>query len=128
MTIASRVGLLICQDLLFISKVTGIAGSLGYQIETANLQQGFIKAAVGGYACILFDLSLQPFAVADLIRNVRGNPPPPVIAFGAHVETARLAEARDAGCREVLPRSQFNMQLPEILTRYLGPPEDAPQA
>ncbi|MDB5336285.1 MAG: hypothetical protein JWN70_1904 [Planctomycetaceae bacterium] len=127
MTIASRVGLLICQDLLFISKVTGIAGSLGYQIETANLKQGFIKAAVGGYACIIFDLSLQPFAVADLTRTLRDTPPTPVIAFGAHVDTKRLAEARAAGCREVLPRSQFNMQMPEILTRYLGPPEEAPQ-
>jgi len=126
MTIASRVGLLICQDLMFISKVTGIASSLGYQIETAGAQQGLIKAAVGGYACIILDLSLQPFAVADLTRNLRDNPPPPVIAFGAHVETARLAEAREAGCREVLPRSQFNMQLPEILTRYLGPPTGAP--
>ncbi len=105
---------------MFISKVTGTANSLGYRVETASPQQGLIKAATGGYACIILDLSLQPFAVADLTRTLTENPPP-VIAFGSHVETARLAEARDAGCREVLPRSQFNMQLPEILTRYLAP-------
>ena len=66
MTAASRVGLLICQDLMFISKVTGTANSLGYQVETTNPKQGVIKAAAGGYACIILDLSLQPFAVADL--------------------------------------------------------------
>ncbi|MES2793600.1 MAG: response regulator [Planctomycetota bacterium] len=121
MTIASRVGLLICQDLMFISKVTGTANSLGYQMETVGAPQGLIKAAAGSYACIILDLSLQPLAVADLTRSL-GENPPPVIAFGAHVEVARLAEAREAGCREVLPRSQFNMQLPEILTRYLGAP------
>ncbi len=122
MTIASRVGLLICNDLLFLSKVTGIAQSLGYQVEAVGMPQGLIKAVVGGYACILLDLSLQPLKVADIIANLRDNPPPPVIAFGAHVDTARLEEARQAGCREVLPRSAFNMQLPEILTRYLGEP------
>lgn len=124
---ADRVGLLICSDLLFLSKVTGIAQSLGFQIEAAPLPQGLIKAAVGGYACILLDLSL-PMKVEDLTRNLRDQPPPPVIAFGAHVDTTRLAEARQAGCREVLPRSVFNMQLPEILTRYLGEPAPPPPA
>ncbi len=121
MTIASKVGLLICNDLLFLSKVTGIAGSCGYQVEAVGLPQGLIKSALGGYACILLDLSL-PIKVADIMQNLRENPPPPVIAFGAHVDTVRLDEARQAGCREVLPRSIFNMQLPEILTRYLAEP------
>jgi CheY-like chemotaxis protein len=128
MTSAKRTGLLICQDLMFISKVTGTANSLGYAVETTNIQQGLNKAAAGGYACVLLDLSLQPLAVPDLTRVLAGEPPTPVIAFGAHVETERLAEARAAGCREVLPRSQFNMQLPQILTRYLGATDTAGQA
>lgn len=106
-----------------MSKVTGIAQSLGYQVEAVGMPQGLIKAAVGGYACIILDLSLPTLQVAAITSNLRDNPPPPVIAFGAHVDVARLQEARDAGCREVLPRSVFNMQLPEILTRYLGEPE-----
>lgn len=128
MAIADRVGLLISQDLLFISKVTGIASSLGFQVETAGMPQGLIKAAVGGYACIFFDLSLNDVAVGVITNNLRDQPPPPVIAFGPHVEVARFKEARDAGCREVLPRSQFNMHLPEILTRYLGSPDTTPNA
>lgn len=120
MTNSTRVGLLICNDLLFLSKITGIAQSLGYQVEAAGMPQGLIKAAVGGYACIFLDLSLQPLKVAEIFKVLRDNPPPPVIAFGAHVDTARLQEARDAGCRAVVPRSLFNVQLPEILTKYLG--------
>lgn len=120
MTIAARVGLLICNDLLFISKITGIAQSLGFQVEVAPMPQALIKVTLGGYACILLDLSMQPMRVGDILANIRDKPPTPVIAFGAHVDTARLNEARQAGCREVLPRSAFNMQLPEILTRYLG--------
>jgi CheY-like chemotaxis protein len=122
MTHNARVGLLICQDLMFLSKVTGIAQSLGFQIEATSQTQGIIKAAVGGYACVILDLSL-PLKVADLTSVLRDTPKPPVIAFGAHVDTARLEEARQAGCLEVLPRSAFNMHLPEILTKYLGEPE-----
>jgi CheY-like chemotaxis protein len=123
MTDLPRVGLLICQDLMFMSKVTGTASSLGLHIETAGtIGQGLTKAAAGGYACVIIDLSLQPLAIGDLTKILPGSPPPPVIAFGAHVDTVRLDEARLAGCREVLPRSQFNAKLPEILQRYLATP------
>lgn len=119
------VGLLICQDLMFMSKVSGAASFLGLQIEAAgSISVGLTRAASGGYACVIVDLSLQPLAIRDLTANLPGTPPPPVIAFGAHVDLDRLEEARLAGCREVLPRSQFNARLPEILRRYLGNSSD----
>ena len=105
---------------MFLSKVTGTARSLGVQVEATSLSLGLIKAATGGYACIFLDLGLQPFTVADLTRVLPEESPPPVIAFGSHVDTARLEEARQAGCREVVPRSYFNSHLPEILAKYLG--------
>lgn len=121
MTTAPRVGLLLCQDLMFLSKVNGAASSLGLRVEAVgNIGQGLTKAAAGGYACIFVDLSLQPLAIRDLTSNLAGDPPPPVIAFGPHVDTVRLEEARLAGCQEVLPRSQFNARLPEILNQYLA--------
>jgi hypothetical protein len=45
---------------------------------------------------------------------------PKVIAFGAHVQTGLLEAARAAGCDEVLPRSRFSAQLPELLKESLG--------
>ena len=41
-----------------------------------------------------------------------------MIAFGSHVNKARLDEARAAGCAEVLPRSKFSADLPALLRRY----------
>ncbi|MDB5390374.1 MAG: hypothetical protein JWM11_6020 [Planctomycetaceae bacterium] len=105
-----------------MSKVSSAASSLGLRIEAVgNVALGLTKAAAGGYACVIVDLSLQPLVIQDLTANLHGDVPPPVIAFGAHVDTVRLEEARLAGCREVLPRSQFNAKLPEILQRYLAP-------
>jgi hypothetical protein len=47
------------------------------------------------------------------------------VAFGSHVDKARLDQARAAGCDEVLPRSKFSGELPELLRRYLGAAEHA---
>lgn len=113
-------GLLICSDLMFISKVTGLAGSLGFRVDVTNAAQGASKAAEGGYACVMVDLSLQSLAVADVVGSLKNDPPPPVIAFGPHVDTSRLEEARQAGCREVFSRNSFNSNLAEILKKYLG--------
>jgi CheY-like chemotaxis protein len=114
-------GLLLCQDLMFVSKVTNAAIGLGLRIEaTGDIAEGLKRVAGGGYQCVIVDLSLQPLAISDLTSILLGDPPPPVIAFGAHVDTVRLEEARLAGCREVFPRSQFHAKLTEILRHYLG--------
>jgi hypothetical protein len=39
------------------------------------------------------------------------------VAFLSHVQTDLAAQARAAGCGEVLPRSQFTANLAEILRR-----------
>jgi len=49
----------------------------------------------------------------------------PTVAYGSHVDKARLDAARAAGCDEVLPRSKFSAELPDLLRRYLGAPENA---
>jgi hypothetical protein len=111
MTTPPRIGLLLCQDLMFMSKVSNAANSLGLRVEAiGDIGQGLTRAATGDYGCV----------IVDLTANLPGDSPAPVIAFGAHVDTVRLEEARLAGCREVLPRSQFNAKLPEILQRYLA--------
>lgn len=114
-------GLLLCQDLMFVSKITNAADRLGLRIEaTGNIAEGLRRVAGGGYHCVIVDLSLRPLAISDITSILPGAPPPPVIAFGAHVDTARLEEARLAGCREVFPRSQFHAKLDEILRRNFG--------
>ena len=113
--------LLLCRDLFFTSKVSGTASALGYRVETEETRErALAKAAAGNYRCLLLDLGWTDFPVAELIAALPAAAPP-VIAFGAHVETARLEEARAAGCTEVLPRSKFSATLPDLLTRYLRP-------
>jgi hypothetical protein len=45
-----------------------------------------------------------------------------VLAYGSHVDKTLLATATDAGCDEVLPRSQFFSRLPELVGGRIRPP------
>jgi len=117
-------GLLLSRDLFFSSKITGTAEVLGFHIAVkGGLEEAGLKEADPSYCCIFIDLSMPGLRVPDVIGAMPTNGRPPVIAFGSHVMTTQLKEAREAGCDEVFVRSQFSATLPEILTRYLKHPK-----
>jgi CheY-like chemotaxis protein len=116
-------GLLLSRDLFFTSKITGTARELGQQVMVAGnvalasamIEQWhpkvvFVDLAAGDLVSVPALVAYQKLAGSDT----------PFVAFGSHVDTASLAAARSAGCDPVLPRSQFTVQLPELIRRYLG--------
>ena len=121
--------LLISRDLFFISKVTGTASSLGIEMQVAGEAHGAAQLAdTETFQCIFIDLADDGLDVSEFFAGLKpGQPvsglresslPTPVIAFGSHVATARLQQARDAGCTDVMPRSRFSASLPELLQKY----------
>lgn len=116
-------GLLISRDLLFTSKVTGTAAALGLKCEVAAEVAGALaRIQAGSVRCVFCDLSDPGLNLSELFAALPTGARPPVVAFGSHVDTARLQWAREAGCTEVLPRSRFSSDLPNLLRRYLGDP------
>lgn len=116
-------GLLLCDDLLFASKVTATARAHGLAVAVVREAA---KLAVGpGTRAVLLDLhnpTLDLAAVAGWVgAGVR------VIAFGSHVDVDRLRAARAAGCTRVMPRSQFTAELEAGLPAWLGPLEQPPE-
>jgi CheY-like chemotaxis protein len=119
MTAYPRAALLISRDLFFIAKVTGTALSLGIKIEVAaEAQAAAERASAEDYQCIFIDLADAGLDVSEFFTSLKGGLPAPVIAFGSHVAAARLQAARDAGCTDVMPRSRFSSNLPELLQQY----------
>ncbi|MCH7988117.1 MAG: response regulator [Planctomycetes bacterium] len=113
-------GLLICDDLFFSSKVTGTADALGLKVNVIeNVDELPKKLSESSYRCVILDLTMPGLNPAEVMSAMPSENRPAVIAFGSHVMTARLQEARDAGCDEVMPKSQFSGSLPEILKRVL---------
>jgi CheY-like chemotaxis protein len=118
---ALAAGLMFTCDLFFGSKVTGTAAELGFRVDMeGDVSRGLSKLSDGNYRCIILDLAMPGLVPSDVMDRLPAENRPCVIAFGSHVNTVRLKQARGAGCDEVLPRSRFSAELPEILTRYCG--------
>jgi CheY-like chemotaxis protein len=118
---SGAVGLLLSQDLFFGSRITGTAEQLGMRIDTAaGLAQALDKLGQEHYRAIFIDLSVPSLSIAELIAALPHVDRPRVLAFGSHVHTALLEQARAAGCDEVLTRGRFSADLLEILRTRLA--------
>jgi CheY-like chemotaxis protein len=117
------IGLLLSDDLLFRSRITGTAELLGFTVHTVRSADELQWQAVTLQpTCVLIDLHNPGLVIADVVSALKGmSPPPRIIAYGSHVEAATLRAAREAGCDRVLPRSQFVEELPRELPGWLSP-------
>jgi CheY-like chemotaxis protein len=112
-------GLLLSDDLIFISRITGTAKALGLEVRVARSPAALIELAQQVRPDgVLIDLHHPGLDLPALLAAL--SPRPRVIAYGSHVEAATLHAAREAGCDLVLPRSKFVERLPEDLPAWVG--------
>jgi CheY-like chemotaxis protein len=115
-------GLLLSDDLIFASRITGTARALGLEVKQARTPAALVELArqhpPGG---VLIDLGHPGLALGDLLEDLRRACPvmPRVMAYGSHVDAASLRAARAAGCDPVLPRSKFVEDLLTELPKWL---------
>jgi|SRR5579884_2972575 len=121
--------LLLCDDLMFASRITGEARAQGLTVKPArSLEQLLALARQEAPSCVLLDLGFPGLDLPDLFHQLAQTcpSPPRVVAYGSHVDTERLRAARSAGCDPVLPRSKFVEELPRSLSQWLGGGDAAP--
>jgi CheY-like chemotaxis protein len=112
-------GAVVCDDLMFTSRITGTARSLGLEMRVCRTPADLQKLATAQpLACVIVDLHAANLDVAALVATVKEQGGGRVVGFGSHVAADVLRAARDAGCDLVLPRSQFVQQLPTELPRW----------
>src|SRR4051794_7036333 len=109
--------LLLSDDLLFISRITGTARSLGLDIKSVRRAADVLAQAP---ACVLVDLHNPGLDIVALVSNLKAAGNAYIVGYGSHVDTATLKAARAAGCDEVLPRSKFVEELATSLPKWLG--------
>jgi CheY-like chemotaxis protein len=117
-------GLMLSDDLIFISRVAGAAQALGLHVQSARNTPILLELARRSPPrCVLLDLHNPGLDLPALLGCLREACPtmPRVVAYGSHVEAALLHAARTAGCDLVLPRSRFVEELPASLPAWLGP-------
>ncbi|MDG3003464.1 response regulator [Paludisphaera mucosa] len=115
-------GLLLSRDLLFTVKIASTARELGAHVQVAgNVDLASALIAKIQPRAVFVDLAAGPLVANENLAlfQEQAGADTPFIAFGSHVDAEALEAARAAGCREVMPRSKFTVQLPDLIRRYL---------
>jgi len=117
----SQRAVLLTSDLIFSTKVTGTARALGLEIAVAADVERAAELCRGEpLGCVFIDLGIPDQEITSVVSRLHSAAGRvPTVAYGSHVDKARLDQARAAGCDEVLPRSKFSAELPDLLRRYL---------
>lgn len=111
--------LLHTHDLLSASRIASAAMAAGVELITCAECDAMLRlVAEGDIHLVLLDLATPGMVAADCIAQLRsaGTERLSIVAYGPHVNAARLDEARQAGCDRVLARGQFLAQVSAILT------------
>lgn len=108
--------LILCDDLIFSSKITATARAHSLPAATVRTQAALLSRSAEA-ACVVIDLHNSTLDWARLIPAL-GYPRPMMVGFGSHVDVETLKTARAAGCDLVMPRSQFVIRLEEDLPRW----------
>jgi CheY-like chemotaxis protein len=117
------IGYVLCDDMIFTSRITGTAQALGLKVKPARTVDALrLLVAQQGPRCLIIDLANPGLNVSELLAFLRDKSTsmPRVIAYGSHVDTATLHAAREAGCDLVLPRSKFVEELPGALPQWMA--------
>lgn len=73
-------------------------------------------SAQGEFQTVILDLGMPGLDVASIVAQLRADQPAvQIVAFGPHVQEARLQEAQSAGCDLVLTRGQFHARARELV-------------
>ena len=117
-------GLVLCDDLIFFSRIAGTARAAGLTVRQAKTAADLLTLArAAAPRGVLVDLQNPGLDLAALLAEFRAACPamPRVIAYGSHVLADALRAAREAGCDRVLPRSRFVHALETEIADWLGP-------
>jgi CheY-like chemotaxis protein len=117
-------GLMLCDDLIFFSRVASAARAAGASVKRARTPaEALALAAASTPGGVLIDLHNEALDLSAFLAELKAACPvrPRTIAFGSHVDAERLRAARAAGCDRVLPRSKFVEELETDIAVWFTP-------
>ncbi len=105
-------------DLFFQSKILETARRVGIEVKTVSTGEQLVaETEKDSPALLLVDLNARQGPLEAIEQLQRAGNQKPVIAFLSHVQVELAERARAAGCRQVMPRSQFTKNLASILAQ-----------
>ncbi|MGE0863206.1 MAG: hypothetical protein AB7P34_04820 [Vicinamibacterales bacterium] len=106
-------------DLLFASRISSAAKALGVEIAFARSPEAIVEAVrTRAPRLVILDLNSLKVRPLEAVAALRADPAlagVPTLGFVSHVQADLITEARAAGVGQVLARSAFVNQLPQLL-------------
>ena len=104
-------------DLFFQMKLAETAKQLGVEVKVATNGDALLGLLEPEPKLVIVDLNArsQPVQAVEQLRTA--HPHLRVVGFLSHVQRDLAAQAQQAGCSEVLPRSSFTQNLAAILAQ-----------
>jgi CheY-like chemotaxis protein len=107
-------------DLLFSSKIRATARQAGVEVTFARTPADILSQARSlKPSLVIFDINCAKADPINTVAALKADPELrtiPTAGFVSHVDTALITAARGAGMDDVMARSAFVANLPEILT------------
>lgn len=103
-------------DLFFQMKIAETAKQLGVEFKVASNHDGLTGLLDPPTRLVIIDLNARNNPIATIQSLCATHKELHVLAFLSHVQTDLAAQARAAGCTEVMPRSAFTQNLASILS------------
>jgi DNA-binding NarL/FixJ family response regulator len=102
-------------DLFFQMKLAETAKHLGVEVKVAASSEALQALLNPPPKLLIVDLNSRSQPIATIQRLRADKNELRVVGFLSHVQTELAAQARAAGCDEVMPRSVFTQNLAAIL-------------
>lgn len=106
-------------DLMFASRISSAAKALGVEIAFARSPEAIVEAVrTKAPRLVILDLNSMKVRPLEAVAALRADPAlasVPTVGFVSHVQTDLIDQARQAGVGQVMARSAFVMQLPQLL-------------
>jgi CheY-like chemotaxis protein len=107
-------------DLMFSSKIRATAKGVGVEIVFARTPPEILSQARAlKPSLIIFDINSAKADAINTVAALKADPDLekiPTAGFVSHVDTRMILAAREAGMDDVMARSAFAANLPQILT------------
>jgi PleD family two-component response regulator len=115
----SDVIIAVVDDMFFASKIRAVAEAVGAEISFLRNQEALIqKAREVKPRLIIVDLhnqKMEPAGLATALKTDNDLRAIPLLGFFSHVQTELQRNALAAGFDQVIPRSVFARDLPQLL-------------
>jgi DNA-binding response OmpR family regulator len=108
-------------DLMAGSRIEATARHLGYEVRYARSAEQFWSAVADKPAVVVLGTHHTRLPWEQLLATLRAHPdPPPVLAFGSHMDAETRARARRAGVTRWVANSRVATDLPSLIQELAG--------